>query len=171
MVNLFIEKISYKSNKKFSIAIVLISLIQIFVYLENKNYIFILDVLVVFVSLFMYFKNKDKKYIMYPVCLCALITCLVSNYSEKLVSKEDISLQHNTYNYNILNKILENDENIYRVGNDIMGMKNINRVINSNYYLPSMYSSLENPNYYNLYVNSIGNEMENRISTAMIYKH
>lgn len=168
MVNLFIEKISYKSNKKFSIAIVLISLIQIFVYLENKNYIFILDVLVVFVSLFMYFKNKDKKYIMYPVCLCALITCLVSNYSEKLVSKEDISLQHNTYNYNILNKILENDENIYRVGNDIMGMKNINRVINSNYYLPSMYSSLENPNYYNLYVNSIGNEMENRISTAMM---
>ena len=66
-----------------------------------------------------------------------------------------------------LNLILENDKNIYRVGNDLMRMKNINRVINSNYYLPSMYSSLENKNYYNLFVNNISNEMENRISTAI----
>ena len=167
MITLFVNKISFKSTKTFNIAVIIVSLMQILVYLQNKNYIFILDVLIVLVSLFMFFKKKDKRYIMYPVCLCAFITCLVCNYSDELVTKEDISMQHNIYDYKILNKLLESDENIYRVGNDLMGMKNINRVINSNYYLPSIYSSLENKNYYNLFVNNIVNEMENRISTAI----
>ena len=167
VIILFVNKISFKTIKIFSTVVVIVSLMQILVYLENKNYIFILDVLVVLTSLFMFYKKKDKRYIMYPACLCAFITCLVCNYSDELVTKDDISKQHNTYDYKILNKLLENDENIYRVGNGLMGMKNINRVINSNYYLSSIYSSLENKNYYNLAVNNIGNEMENRIATAI----
>ena len=166
-ITLFVTKINLKSTKTFNIVVIIVSIMQILVYLDNKNYIFILDVLIVLISLFMLFKKKDKRYIMYPICICSFITCLVCNYSDELVTKEDMSKQHNTYDYKILNKLLESDENIYRVGNDLMGMKNINRVINSNYYLPSMYSSLENKNYYNLFVNNMGNEMENRISTAI----
>ena len=105
---------------------------------------------------------------MYTACLSALVCCLISNYSDKLVTKEDIKLQYNTYNYDKLTPILENDENIYRVGNEIIGMKNINRVISSNYYLPSVYSSLENQNYYKLANGGISNEMENRIATAIM---
>ena len=46
-------------------------------------------------------------------------------------------------------------------------MKNLNRVSNINYYLPSIYSSLENNLYYELSTENIGNEMEHRISTAI----
>ena len=49
---------------------------------------------------------------MYTACLSALVCCLISNYSDKLVTKEDIKLQYNTYNYDKLTPILENDENI-----------------------------------------------------------
>lgn len=168
MITLFFDKLTAKNSKVFTILIVLVSIIQTMVHIDSTNYIFILDVIVTLISMFMYFHYKNKNFIIYPACFCALICCLTNNYSDKLVTKEDISLQHNTYNYDKLNPILESDENIYRVGNDIMGMKNINRVINSDYYLPSVYSSLENPNYYNLVVNGISNEMENRIATAIM---
>jgi len=168
VITLFLDKLKAKDNKIFSILIVLVSIIQMIVHIKSNNYVFILDVIITLVSMFIYFHYKHKKFIIYPICFCTFICCLINNYSETLVTKEDISLQHNTYNYNILNPILENDENIYRVGNDIMGMKNINRVINSNYYLPSIYSSLENQNYYDTAVNNIGNEIENRISTAIM---
>ena len=168
MIALFFEKIKAKNNKFFIPMLVIVSIFECIVYLNNGNYIFILDVLLVLITVFMYFKYKNKDIIMYTACLSALVCCLISNYSDKLVTKEDIKLQYNTYNYDKLTPILESDENIYRVGNDIMGMKNINRVISSNYYLPSVYSSLENQNYYKLANGGISNEMENRIATAIM---
>ena len=51
-----------------------------------------------------------------------------------------MSLQFNTYNYDKLNKLLDEDENIYRVSNNMMGMKNLNRVVDTKYYLSSIYS-------------------------------
>lgn len=168
MIALFFEKIKAKNNKFFIPMLVIVSIFECIVYLNNGNYIFILDVLLVLITVFMYFKYKNKDIIMYTACLSALVCCLISNYSDKLVTKEDIKLQYNTYNYDKLTPILDSDENIYRVGNDIMGMKNINRVISSNYYLPSVYSSLENQNYYKLANGGISNEMENRIATAIM---
>lgn len=168
MIALFFEKFKAKNNNIFIVTIVIVSIFECIVYLNNGNYIFILDVLLVLITVFMYFKYKNKNFIMYTACLSSLVCCLISNYSDKLVTKEDIKLQYNTYNYDKLTPILDSDENIYRVGNDIMGMKNINRVISSNYYLPSVYSSLENQNYYNLVNGGISNEIENRIATAIM---
>lgn len=168
MITLFIEKINVNKCKCFSIVSVIVSIVQILVHISDEYYVFILDVLIVFIGLFMYFKRQDKRYIMYSVVLCSFVCCLVNNYSDELVTKEEISLQYNTYNYNILNNLLENDNSVYRVANTFMGIKNINRVINSNYYLPSIYSSLENQNYYNFANNMIGSEMENNISTAIM---
>ena len=168
MIALFFEKFKAKNSKIFTVAIVLVSIFECIVYLNNGNYIFILDVVLVLITIFTYFKSNNKDFIMYTACFSVLVCCLINNCSDKLVSKEDIRLQYNTYNYDKITPILESDENIYRVGNDIMGMKNINRVINSNYYLPSVYSSLENQNYYNLANDGISNEMENRITTAIM---
>lgn len=168
MVGLFFEKFKVKNSKIFIIMLVLVSFFECIIYINNGNYIFILDVLLVLITLFIYFRYYNKNFIMYTACISTLVCCLISNYNDKLVTKEDIELQNNTYNYDKLTPILESDENIYRVGNDIMGMKNINRVINYNYYLPSVYSSLENQNYYNLANNGISNEIEKRISTAIM---
>lgn len=168
LMTLFIYEFNLKENKTLNIMFLAISIMQVIVHINNGNYIFILDVIITLLGVIAYIKTKNKNYFIYPICVCAFVCCLTNNYSEKLVSKEDIALQHNTYNYDILNPILEAEDNIYRVGNDIMGIKNINRVINSNYYLPSIYSSLENQNYFDFAVNNIGNEIESRISTAIM---
>jgi len=133
----------------------------------DELYVFALDLFVLLISYFIYMKSENKKVLIYPIFIAALICCLYNNYSDKLVTKEDISLQHNTYNYSILSSLIDEDEDIYRVGNDMFKMRTLNRVVDIDYYLPSMYSSLSNMNYYNFVNNDMFNEMEYRISTAI----
>lgn len=165
LIMIFIDKL--KISKKFIKLFIIISIIISIGVIFNKYYVVTLELIAILVSLILLEKYNNKSYLIYIAIFSSLITCLSCNYSDKLVSKEELKDQLNTYNYDILNDIIENDSNIYRVANDTFGMKNINRVINSNYYLPSIYSSLENSNYYNLYINGINNEMPNRISTAI----
>ena len=167
LITTFIDKLKYDKNKLFNILILIVSIIEIYIYITTNKPILILEVVAILIGYIITLKFKNKNYLMYIACISALICCLASNYSETLVTKEDIALQYNTYNYDKLNVLLEKDENIYRVANNIMEMKNLNRVVNTNYYLPSIYSSLENQYYYNFATNNIGNEMENRISTAI----
>lgn len=167
LISKFLNEYKLKHDKKFMILAIIISIIQIITYLKSKEYVFIIDVILVLIAYLLSIKYKNKNYLLYPILLTALVVCFINNSSDKLVTKEDLSLQFNTYNYDILNKIINSDENVYRVANDIMGKKNINRVINKDYYLPSIYSSLENPYYYDFTTNIIGNEMENNISTAI----
>ncbi|MBQ6282902.1 MAG: YfhO family protein [Bacilli bacterium] len=167
LITKFLNEYKLKKDKKFIVLTIIISIIQIITYLESKKYIFIIDVILVLIAYILSIRHKNKNYLLYPILLTALVVCYINNSSDKLVTKEDISLQFNTYNYDILNKIIDSDENIYRVANNIMTKKNINRVINKDYYLSSVYSSLENPYYYDFATNDIGNEMENNISTAI----
>ena len=167
LILLFLDKYKYKDTKKINIVIIIISLIEVYVYIITKKYIFILETLVILISYLLSIKYKNKKYLFYPLCICALICCVVNNHNDKLVTKEDMSLQFNTYNYDKLNKLLDEDENIYRVSNNMMGMKNLNRVVDTKYYLSSIYSSLENPYYYEFANTNIGNEIEYNIRTAI----
>ena len=164
----FIKNIKYNDDVKYKIIFLVGTLIQIIFYIYEKNYLFMLDVLVLFITYYIFVRKNNKDLIILPLCFSALLCCLINNYSDKLVLKEDISLQFNTYNYDKLTPIIEDDKNVYRVANNILGMKNINRVITSDYYLPSIYSSLENQYYYNISNDGLGNEQENRISTAIM---
>ena len=167
LITTFIDKLKYEKNKVFNILILVVSIIEIYIYITTNKPILILEVIAILIGYLITLKFKNKNYLIYITCVSALICCLASNYSETLVTKEDIKLQYNTSNYDKLNVLLEEDENIYRIANNIMEMKNLNRVVNTNYYLPSIYSSLENQYYYDFATKSISNEMENRISTAI----
>jgi len=165
IVTRFLNKM--KNNKTFNILLIILSLIEIYIHLTKQEYIFTLDVLLTLIGYYIYIKKNNKNYLIYTICVCALVCTLVSNFSERLVSKESLSIMYDSSNYDKLNKLLEEDENIYRVGNNLLGMKNYNRVVNINYYLPSIYSSLENPYYYELSNSKIGNELEENIQTAL----
>jgi len=161
------EDLNIRKNPRFIILLSIIFITQIIFYIFSKNYLYLIDTILVFISYFIYRIKGNKDIIIYITILMALINCLVVNYKDKLVTKEDISLQYNTYNYNKLNNLMDNDKNIYRFGNDILGMDSINRVENIDYYLPSIYSSIENKDYEHFVNNVIGNEMPYRISSAI----
>lgn len=122
-ITITISSLNTKRNNSFIILLAIFSIIQIIVHINNKQYIFIVDVLILLITYLIYLKKSNKNIIIYPLCLVSLICSLTNNYTEKLVTKEDISIQYSNYNYNKLSKLIDEDENIYRVNNDILGMK------------------------------------------------
>lgn len=163
----FIDGITIKKNTKYLVLVVIVSSLQAIFYVGGYWYILALDIVLMLI-IYLTYKNKgNKNIIIYPICLFALITCLITNYSDELVTKEDVSKQYSTYNYSKLSNLINEDENVYRVGNQILGLRNINRVADTNYYLPSMYSSVENKNYYDFTINEMNIEMPDRIPTAI----
>ena len=163
----FINNVTVKKNTKFLIILSIITIIEIITYALDKEYIYIIEVVIAFISYLFYKKYGYKEILIYTFAISSLVCTLSCNYSDKLVTKNDLSLQLNTYNYTKLSKHIDDDENIYRVGNPIYGFKNVNRVSDIDYYLPSIYSSINNKYYNKFYLNNISNELENRVSTGL----
>lgn len=166
ITNMF-DDITIKRNTKFTVLFIILSIIQIVYHIYVKQYVFILDVIILLISYLIYKKHGNKGILILPVCTCAFLCCIVNNYTDKLVTKVDISNQYDVSDYTKLNSIMNEEENVYRVGNDSFLQDSLNRVVNMDYYIPSMYSSINNIEYYNFVNNTIGSEIEDRISTAI----
>lgn len=167
LITNILNDLNTKKNTKFLILFIIIFSLQTISYVYTKNYIYLADTLSILIAFFIYKEYSNKNIFIYSILFFALVNCLVHNYSDTLVTKEDVELQFNTYNYEKLSNIIESDENIYRLGNDILDMESINRVEDIDYYLPSIYSSIENQNYSDFVDETIGNEMQYRISSAI----
>lgn len=167
LVTYVLNKITVRENKVFNYMLIIISLIEIYIHIKNNQIYFILDVVILIISYFIYLKSKNKRILIYPLCICAFICCIGNNYTDKLESRDYYNIQNDYSNYERLSKIIDNEETLHRVSNDILGMSNSNRVVDTDFLLPTIYSSLENTNYYDFANNMIYNEMENRISTGI----
>ncbi len=163
-----INNISIKDNKRFIVIFTIFSVLEIVFYIYSKTYIFILDVIILYISYLIYKKKANKNIIIYPLCVTALLCCIVNNLQDTYVTKENINRQYDMEYYNKITSIINKDENLYRMGNDTFGIFTSNRVVNTNYYLPSIYSSVENKNYFNFVNNMMGSEMSERIATAIL---
>lgn len=162
-----LNSLNTKKNVKFIVLFFIFTIIEIVVHIYNKEYMYIFDVLLLFITYIVYMKRGNKNIILYPLCIASFICCLINNYTEKYVSKEDILKQYDTSNYDVLLPLLDKDENLYRAGNNLLGMKGVNIIPSITYYSPSIYSSLENVNYQNFVVNETGSELTDRISTSI----
>lgn len=158
---------SYKKEKdnKFYISLILLTIICIIHLILVNEALLMADIIVTVILYLLSNKHENRKILIYPVCFIALVICLFNNYTEKYVSKDLNSKQYNKTYYDKVSELLNGDNNAYRVDYNMNDMSNINYVYDMNYYLPSIYSSLENKNYYN-FVN-LFNEQSNRISTAL----
>lgn len=158
---------SYKKQKdnKFNIYLIILTILCIIHLILSNEALLMVDIIVTVILYLLNNKYENKKILIYPLCFVALVICLFNNYTERYVSKELSSKQYDNTYYDKVSVLLNEDSNIYRVDYNMNDMSNINYVYDMNYYLPSIYSSLENKNYYN-FVNSF-NEQSNRISTAL----
>lgn len=158
---------SYKKEKdnKFYIFLIILTILCIIHLILANEALLMADIIVTVTLYLLSNKYENRKILIYPVCFIALVICLFNNYTERYVSKDLNSKQYDKTYYDKVSELLNGDNNIYRVDYNMNDMSNINYVYDTNYYLPSIYSSLENKNYYN-FVN-LFSEQSNRISTAL----
>lgn len=149
-------------KKKISRCAVIISLIIVLLYVIIKDppLSVLTDPLITVTALIMFDKYGKRKLIIIPVLFIAMIACLIAQSNDTLTARnklKDLEIAEPAIVHTI-----ETDDDLYRVNDQSGGLNIANRVIDSNHYITSIYSSLSNQNYANFYYDEIGNEIRNR---------
>lgn len=158
---------NFENNKKIiNKSLVISLLIGIFVFLfnldNNKKIIFILELLMLILCFMIKIKFKKSKlnnlFILVIVITVALFT---SFNSDSLYLKDDYNNLTNSDSKGY-EEVFNNEESIYRVANNNYLLQNINRILSTDYYSGTIYSSTSNNNYKSFYYNETGNEITQR---------
>ena len=152
----FINDFKYNNIKNRGIIIILMIMLSIITYIINGLYVFIIEIVFMYTFYLLAIKNKKVDYLIYYLIISSIACSFINNSLDTLIKKNEI----------ITNDIKINDNTFYRIGNTYYN--NINKINNINEYISSIYSSLENTNYYLFYNNKISNEMSYDISSSLI---
>ena len=152
----FINDFKYNNIKNRGIIIILMIMLSIITYIINGLYVFIIEIVFMYTFYLLAIKNKKVDYLIYYLIISSIACSFINNSLDTLIKKNEI----------ITNDIKINDNTFYRIWNT--SYNNINKINNINEYIPSIYSSLENTNYYLFYNNKISNEMSYDISSSLI---
>jgi uncharacterized membrane protein YfhO len=151
-----------KENKILSVVILLFSIFPIFNYILNGFLYVNAKALIPFIPLvlinvadflnILFAKMKHRYLIVIYIIVSSLFICINCNLKDTLMTKNDNNID------SLINQIIEND-NLYRINTSLLGKDYINKVINSNEYKTTMYSSTFNQNYKYLYTNTFENPL------------
>ena len=152
----FINDFKYNNIKNRDIIIIIMIMLSIITYIINGLYVFIIEIVFMYTFYLLAIKNKKVDYLIYYLIISSIACCFINNSLDTLIKRNEI----------ITNDIKINDNTFYRIGNTYYN--NINKINNINEYISSIYSSLENTNYYLFYNNKISNEISYDISSSLI---
>lgn len=156
-------------NNEFPLKHVTVAMIILIIasYFTNSHQIFyglLIDSLIIMLGISLFTYKNNKLFIYIPIVIISLITCIVSNLSDELYLKTDYEKIFNADIDKDINKIIENDQDFYRINNNLSTLSTSNKVYNEYYYQSSLYSSTYNGYYNNFYVNVFQNEIPYRNS-------
>jgi len=112
----------------------------------------------------LYYKTNNKKLLIIPIMIIAYIICVCINFGDTLITKEEHKLQNDPNITTLVNKIASKDDSYYRIYIDIKGDNTVNRVLNINENLLTLYSSTYNKQYNNFFYHTFNNNLKYRNS-------
>jgi len=163
----FINNNEIKSKvswKKFLLILIIGILLYLFNLKNTRANIFVLElILLTFIFIF---SEKRKYYNVFLllsvfVSSCSSFLCMLINY-DKLYERQKFNEVEYKTDYDSIDKLLEQDNGIYRITNNNDLLLNINKVPTVNYYSGNIYSSTSNENYKENYYNNSFNEITER---------
>ena len=155
---LVIDKKIRKKTRLLALTIIIIFIFPIFNYILNGTLYINTKSLIPFLPLALYLvaisldtllrhNKKIKVYLLLSTC----IICIVINFSDPLIPKEELTTKEENHQY-LVDKITNSDTSFYRIGNNTETSTALNKVYNLEEYKTSIYSSTEN-HYYQYFVN------------------
>lgn len=150
-----------KENKFLSIIILLCSIISIpalilngFLYVNGKVFIAFIPLVIIIIAEFLNTvipKIKHNNIIIMYLIISSFLICIYVNQKDELVESNAEFLKVEEEYNNKINKIIRNDDDIYRIKTDTLGKEYINKVTNIHEYKTSSYLSSNNQLYNNTY--------------------
>lgn len=121
-------------------------------------YLYVLDAFLILIILFVSFKKNNHYYLLFLLVI-SFMASLVVNLNDDLETKKVFSSQYNDTTSDIVEKLYDEEHNLYRIADNSNSFHNVNNVRNIKEYKSTMYSSLANKYYKNFYLNEIRNEI------------
>ncbi len=150
--------------KKTIISIIILTIISYFMNSKDVFCLFIVDNLIIMTSIIIY-TYKNKKVLFYiPLIIVSFLSCIICNLDDTLYLKEAYNQEFNKNIDHDIDYLIENDQNFYRINNNLSPLSTSNKVYNNHHYQTSLYSSTYNGHYNNFYVNIFENEIPYRNS-------
>ena len=129
---------------------------------NELDYVMTIGFVIIIGAFIVYHIFNKKILLIIPIIICSAATCYGANTIDIMLSKRDLNDQLNNRQDDIVASIAKQDDKMYRFGNQIYKLPNINRVYNPNYYEATIYSSTSNSYYNDFYFDLIGNENMHR---------
>ena len=150
-----------KENKFLSIIILLCSIISIpalilngFLYVNGKVFIAFIPLVIIIIAEFLNIiipKIKHNNIIIMYLIISSFLICIYVNQKDELVESNAEFLKVEEEYNNKINKIIKQDNDIYRIKTDTLGKEYINKVTDVHEYKTSSYLSSNNQLYNNTY--------------------
>ena len=150
--------------KKLTIIMLILVIISFFTNSQKLFGLFLIDSLIIMISIITYYFKKKKMLIYIPIVIVTIANCIIVNFDDKLYLKNDFNNDFNKNVNNDIQEIIKNDDDFYRINNNLSPLSTSNKIYNIKYYQSSLYSSTYNGNYNNFYVNVFENEIPYRNS-------
>ena len=165
-----------RANRFLSIILLICSFISFpsfilngFLYADGKSLIpFIPLVIILVAEVFekVIYKTKFKYIVMIYLIISSFTMCLIANNNDKLIPKNSIDFKEEEIYRNKINNIIDNND-IYRIKNDLIAKDYINRITSINEYKTTSYLSSNNKIYNDAYKYSFDNPLQYR--NSMMY--
>ena len=166
-------------KKKFSIiaVIIFISIIISNVLFYKSYYtfygelsyfmVFLIDTLLMFAGLLTFVKFNKKILLIAPVCFMSIMCSVIVNKYDKYVPVKDYKTAFSNVPEQLIHKVTDSDKGFYRFSNEYSPHETVNKIYAMNYYVPTLYSSVNNRQFNYFCFNKMNNEMSYRNSTIM----
>lgn len=160
----FINDIIDKKVK--ALPVILITVVLLFIgesTLGGLKYILYIDTIIFILVFFLYKKTNYKILMGVSLCLYAFLTTLFSSKQDHFVDKKLLFGHQYSAQQELINNITKEDQDMYRISNQIMPYENTNRLYeNSRYLQTTLYSSTYNMGYNKFYYDVMNNPIQSR---------
>ncbi len=165
------NKIEFKNLAKIIIGLIIFGLINLsLIKLKvtnaafNSSLFYIIDLFLLLIVFYISKKTKNKKFILVYFSIFVILVSFKISSSDKFISKENDFLE----NADIIENIIKEDDNFYRINNHVLQGSGQNKITNIDHLSSTIYSSAFNRNYNKFYYDVFNNAVtfRNRSMTA-----
>jgi len=127
-------------------------------------YGYMIDGLIMLILLYFYYKQDNKKILVIPLIIITYIICIVVNINDPLITREKHKIQNDSDIKYLVDKITSNDKDYYRIYTNTNSTQNVNKILNINENLLTLYSSTYNKQYNSFFYHTFNNNIKYRNS-------
>lgn len=128
------------------------------------SYGYMIDGIILIILLYLYDRTENKKILLIPLMIITYIICICINFGDELITKQNYNLQNDSNINKLVDKIIDKDKSYYRIYIDTSGENSVNRVLNINQNLLTLYSSTYNKQYNSFFYHTFNNNLRYRNS-------